>query len=102
MVIEAVDETEDNRPILKANVNKELLQKSYEVWSELTNWYPNNRKSTENTYGKSWRNRHYMINDNLKESCEWKRSYGIRIKTRGCRFTKVHSLKATAPYFERL
>lgn len=36
-----------------------------------------------------------MINDNLKESCEWKRAYGIRIKTRGCRFTKVHSLKAT-------
>lgn len=47
MVIEAVDETEDNRPILKANVNKELLQKSYEVWSELTNWYPNNRKYKE-------------------------------------------------------
>lgn len=47
MVIEAVDETEDNRPILKANVNMELLQKSYEVWSELTNWYPNNRKYKE-------------------------------------------------------
>lgn len=47
MVIEAVDETEDNRPILKANVNKELLQKSYEVWSKLTNWYPNNRKYKE-------------------------------------------------------
>ena len=47
MVIEAVDEIEDNRPILKVNVNKELLQKSYEAWSKLTNWYPNNRKYKE-------------------------------------------------------